>query len=392
MPVTRFPARAEGPTERMVDFIAHLRSNGLAVGTGEAAVALSALPLVNAADPGEVRTALSAVLAKTPEERARFTSLFDAYWHNRGSERTGTTPHASTQGQRRSRPGLFDPAHQKPKGNKADTPDEGDDEGDAAGEGEGRLVASGRHNLAKVDLRELVQPADLKAAEATAERIARAIRDRRSRRLTKSRRGRIDLRTIARRSLQTGEPMDLAFRTRKERPARIVALVDVSGSMSVYARVFLAFVKGLMGADRTTEAFLFHTRLVRISDALRDGDTLRAVNRLSLLAEGFGGGTRIGANLTAFHQQHARRIVDGRTVVLILSDGYDKDPPELTANALQVLKRRNCRIVWLNPLKGWRGYAPVAKAMAAALPHIDHFASAATINDLAALEGEFSCL
>ena len=160
--------------------------------------------------------------------------------------------------------------------------------------------------------------------------------------------------------------------------------------MTVYARVFLAFLKGLISADRATDAYLFHTRLVRISDALRDRDTLRAVNRLSLMAQGFGGGTRIGANLKQFNAQYAARSVNGRSVVIILSDGYDTDPPEMLAVELARLKRRGARIVWLNPLKGWAGYEPVARGMAAALPFLDHFAAASTLADLAGLESQLN--
>ena len=126
--------------------------------------------------------------------------------------------------------------------------------------------------------------------------------------------------------------------------------------------------------------------MVRVSDALRDNDTLRAVNRLSLMAQGFGGGTKIGASLKRFNQQYAANTVNGRTVVIILSDGYDTDPPAQLGASLQRLKKRNCKIVWLNPLKGWKDYEAVAGGMAAALPWLDHFAPANTLESLAALE------
>jgi uncharacterized protein with von Willebrand factor type A (vWA) domain len=132
--------------------------------------------------------------------------------------------------------------------------------------------------------------------------------------------------------------------------------------------------------------------LVRISDALRDEDPLRALNRVTLLADGMGGGSRIGAALAQFAARDARRFVNGRTVVVILSDGYDSDAPEVIENALLRLRKRGCRVIWLNPLKGWKGYEPVARAMAAALPHIDLFAAANTLADLAALEKELSRL
>jgi uncharacterized protein with von Willebrand factor type A (vWA) domain len=162
--------------------------------------------------------------------------------------------------------------------------------------------------------------------------------------------------------------------------------------MLAYARPFLAFLAGLLRADAAADAWLFHTRLVRIGPALRDGDPLRALNRITLLAEGIGGGSRIGSNLERFARGPARTAVDGRTVVLILSDGYDSDPPGRLDAALARLRRRGGRLVWLNPLKGWRGYAPIAAGMAAALPHLDLFAAATTLGDLAALEPQLAPL
>ena len=144
--------------------------------------------------------------------------------------------------------------------------------------------------------------------------------------------------------------------------------------------------------DRRTDAYLFHTSLVRVSDVMRDNDTLRAVNRLSLLAQGFGGGTRIAANLQQFNRQYAAQCVNGRSIVIIFSDGYDTDPPEQMAMALHRLRRRGCRILWLNPLKGWKDYEPVAAGMAAALPLLDLFAAANTLENLAALEPHLHAL
>jgi uncharacterized protein with von Willebrand factor type A (vWA) domain len=227
-----------------------------------------------------------------------------------------------------------------------------------------------------------------------AETLARAIRDRRSRRRKAARRGRqIDLRRVLRSSLaRGGEPLDLPRRRRPDRPLRLVVLCDVSGSMTVYARVFLAFVKGLTDADTSADAFLFHTRLVRITPALRDRDSLRAADRLSLMAEGFGGGTDIAASLRAFNDSHAARAVGSRTVVLILSDGYCTAPPARLATELARLRRRARRIVWLNPLRGWRDYEPVAAGIAAALPFLDAHLPANTLDSLAALEPHFARL
>jgi uncharacterized protein with von Willebrand factor type A (vWA) domain len=143
-----------------------------------------------------------------------------------------------------------------------------------------------------------------------------------------------------------------------------------------------------MRADTRADAYLFHTKLVRITEALRDKDALRALARLSLLADGFAGGSKIGDSLNTFAQTYGRRFVDNRTVVMILSDGYDTASPDSISDALARLKKRGCKIIWLNPLKGWDGYEPTARAMAAALPHLDLFRAANTLDDLAALEPE----
>ncbi|WP_240932555.1 vWA domain-containing protein [Pelagibius litoralis] len=396
MQVTRFPARAAGTTERMADFMAHLRANGLPVGPPETGIALKALTTIKAWDAAEARLALKAICAGDAERFERFDDLFEAYWLNSGRERQGF----ATRDERRTKhqvptfgPGVDRESRSGEKG-ALDQPEGGDDSDGFSHSGDGKLVASRLRNIEKVDLRELMMPEDLKRAERVAERFGKNIRDRRSRRRKAARRGaQLDLRRIARASVSAGgEPIRLLKRRRPDRPVHLVALLDVSGSMTVYARVFLAFLKGLMSADQRTDAYLFHTRLVPISDALRDHDSLRAVNRLSLLADGFGGGTRIGANLAQFNAQYAAQRVNGRSVVVILSDGYDTDPPAMIATALQRLKKRGCRIVWLNPLKGWKDYAPVAAGMAAALPYLDLFAPANTLESLAALEPQLQRL
>jgi uncharacterized protein len=387
-PVTRFPQRAAGPADRMAGFMAHLRLNGLKVGVEETGKALAALSTVQATEVTEARMALKAVLTSSADDFARFDDLFTAYWNNPGRERAGQAQTTSGSGAK----GVQALEAERATGaGKADRPD-GDTKGEAEQSGEGRRIGSRVTNILSVDLRHVLDPADRAEAEAVAARLARAIRDRRSRRLKADQRGeRMDMRRILRASLSTGgEPIRLYRRARPERPARLVVLLDVSGSMTVYAPVFLAFVKGLMTADASTDAYLFHTRLVRITDALRDPDSLRAVNRLSLLAQGFGGGTRIGGNLSAFNQSYGKRLVSGRSLVMILSDGFDTDPPEVVAQELARLKKRGCRIIWLNPMKGWRDYQPVAAGMAAALPHLDLFAAANTLQSLAALEPDLA--
>jgi uncharacterized protein with von Willebrand factor type A (vWA) domain len=203
----------------------------------------------------------------------------------------------------------------------------------------------------------------------------------------------LDLRRTIRRNIHYGgEPLNLVHRARPDRPVRIVVLLDVSGSMKLYSRFFLQFVKGLVSEWIDTDAYLFHTRLVRVSDALREKDSIKAMARLALMAEGFGGGTRLGGSLKTFNDRHAKRALNSRTVIIILSDGYDTGAPDLMAGELKRLKKRVRRIVWLNPVLGWRDYEPITQAMALALPMIDHFCAANTLESLAAIENDIARL
>lgn len=386
--ITRFTGADPGPAARVSGFMAHLRDHGFRLGVAETETALRALSCVNPIVPSEARLALKSVCAGSVEDIAQFDLLFDAFWMAEGRVRHKVIQSQHATAPKDTRSSRTDETQSSSDRGSIHAPEDGDDGEESYAEGTGKLVASKANNLMKKDLRELVSADDIKAAELVAIRLGKALRDRRSRRRKAATKGvSIDLRRTMRQSLSSGgEPLRLAKRTRPDRPLKIVALCDVSGSMTHYARPFLAFLAGLMRADNASDAYLFHTRLVRITNALRDDDPLRALNRITLLADGFGGGSKIGLNLQQFAGSYARKFVDGRSVVIILSDGYDSDGPEVMGAALAKLKRRGCKIVWLNPLKGWKGYEPVAKGMAAALPHLDAFAAATTLNDLANLE------
>lgn len=386
--VTKFAGRDPGPAARVAGFIAHLRDNGLRLGVAEAHTALAALGEVEASHPVQACRALKAVCTGCKADVDVFDAFFDSYWMDAGRVRTKAIPKAS--------PPSGEGVHSSRDANGADTggagsstaPDTG--RGEAESDGDGKLIATEVRNLMRKDLRDLVRPEEVAEAEAVARQLGVALRDRRSRRRIAARKGdRLHFRKTIRRSLSTGgEPLKLLRKRRPDRTLKIVALCDVSGSMIVYSQVFLAFLAGLMRADTSSDAYLFHTRLVRITEALRDKDTMRAIGRMSLIADGFGGGSKIGPCLARFAETYAKRFVDGRSVVLILSDGYDTAPPSKIGAALAKLRQRGCKVIWLNPLKGWADYAPVALGMAAALPHLDLFSAANTLADLAALEGE----
>ncbi len=395
MQTTRFLERSGSIAERVTDFMSHLRGNGIPVGFVETDAAMRAFASIDVLDVNAARMALKAICARSEDGFERFDELFMAFWLNRGREKSGGAKRGKIRNNasQRSNLSLGDggPADRS-SGTQSEV--DADGTGDASSGGEGKLVASRISNLEKTDFRQLMTPDALAQAEQVARLIARQIRDRRSRRRRADNSGKlIDLRRVARAAVQTGgEPLNLFRLKSPDRPVTLVTLLDVSGSMTVYARVFLAFLKGLMSTDQKTEAFLFHTKLVNIGEALRDHDTLRAINRLSMMAQGFGGGTKIAGNLASFNAQYARRMVNGRTVVIILSDGYDTDAPEKMASEMQRLKKRGCKVIWLNPLKGWKDYAPVAQGMAAALPFVDFFAAANTLDSLKAIAPHLEAL
>lgn len=381
---------------RMAGFIGHLRMNGFPLGPRETEGALDILAQDTEINPDLSRLRLKTALCGRHEDWERFDDLFEAFWFARGKERVRQQKARPGRLESTARPKIWDSILPPDDAAKADATgarsiSDGETDTDAK---TGRLVASRQTALARTDLRHIVDPAELAEAEALAMKLAAAIRFNLSRRRIAAPNGdQLDLRRIIRRSLSKGgEPFDLVRRRRPVRPVRLVLLLDVSGSMKQYSRFFLQFAKGLVGKWLEAEAFVFHTRLLKVSDAMRESDPFRAMTRLALMAEGFGGGTRIGASLRTFNDRHAAQALNSRSVVIILSDGYDTDEPELLAGELTRLRKRARRIVWLNPLIGWRDYAPAARAMAAALPLIDCFAPAGTLEELAQIETQLSRL
>ena len=371
---------------RLAAFVRTLRDNGFRVGLAETRDALSILVSSVARRPAAAKAALRALLCATHSDWERFDAIFDAHWRGRGMRSVQTligVPGESRSSLRRLGEAAAAGFAGMPDHVERGGPDVGGADGRGRREGASRIEA-----LTTADLRHLVDPDDVAEAHALAARLARTMRARLVRRHQARRHGRrLDLRrTIHRNVSHGGTPVELAWRRRKLKPMRLVILLDASGSMSLYTAFFVRFLHGVLDAFREADAFVFHTRLVHISDTLRDRDVGRAVDRLSLMAQGIGGGTRIGESLAAFNRWHARRVINARTAVMIVSDGYDTGDPAQLATEMRRLRRLCRRIVWLNPLLGWQGYAPEARGMRAALPYIDLFAPAHNLESLLALE------
>lgn len=381
---------------RVAGFINHLRLNDFVLGPNKTILALRVLSR-GLTDRDTARQQLKVLLTGRHDEWTRFDTLFEAYWFTQGRERrrwrTAAEPSAKS-GPRTHKAWRDHPGAQERQGDGAAPQIEAEGQDQGGGDASGRLIASDKTGQTKVDLRHIVDADEIAEAERLAYRLACAIRYRISRRFKSANKGsRIDLRRTIRASLaHGGEPIELRRRRVSARPVRLVVFLDVSGSMKHYSRFFLQFVRGLTSVWMDTDAYLIHTRLVRVTDALRDRDPMRAMTRLSLMAQGFGGGTKLGECLSVFNRSYAKKALNSRSVVIIISDGYDTGPPERLAAELERLKKRSHRIVWLNPLLGWKNYRPVTAAMAAAMPHIDHFAAANTLETLAGIERELAHL
>ena len=381
---------APGTRHRLAGFARTLRDNGFRVGLAETRDALQVLTSSAALRPTSLKPALRALFCATHSDWERFDEIFDAFWQGRGMRQRQVlsgVPSASHAPAVKKLAEAHVPQEALGLPDRVERKSDGD--GETQAEGRGRREGASRvENLAATDLRHIVDPEEIAATHALAARLARVMRARLVRRDQIRRRGRrIDLRrTIHRNVSHGGMPFDLAWRRRKIKPLRLVVLLDASGSMSLYTAFFVRFLHGVVDAFREAEAFVFHTRLAHVSPSLRDRDVTRAVEKLSLMAQGIGGGTRIGESLATFNRWHARRVINSRTALMIVSDGYDTGEPGQLGEEMRRLRRRCKKIIWLNPLIGWRDYTPQARGMQAALPHVDLFAPAHNLESLAALE------
>lgn len=215
--------------------------------------------------------------------------------------------------------------------------------------------------------------------------IARRAARRRSPRLRPARRRRgdvPDLRRTVRASLRYGgEPLERHWRTPSERPRALMLVCDVSGSMAPYTRMLLQYLQAAVRSRRRVEAFVFGTRLTRVTRELAVHDPDRALARAAEAAQDWSGGTRIGEALAELNRGYGRRVGRGADAVL-LSDGWDRGDPEELAAEMARLQRCAHRLVWLNPLKAQPGYEPLTRGMQAALPFVDHFLAGNTLSSL----------
>jgi uncharacterized protein with von Willebrand factor type A (vWA) domain len=357
-------------SESLIALARVLRAGGTRVGVGEL---LSAYRAVDAVDPlsrEDVRLALRATLCSSHADLERFDEAFETVFgagalvdplSDLGAIERAALPRAAIPGDDHSEPP-----------SQAEEPD-----AVPAAWSEVELLRTKDFALYSDD--------EIARAHALIARLARRGPTRLSRRMRPARRRghQPDLRRVVRSSLRTGgEPVRRHWRGPSERPREVVLVCDVSGSMAPYARMLLQYLQACVAARRRVEAFALGTRLTRITNELAGRDPDRALERATAAVADFSGGTRIGSALADLNRTHGRRLGRG-SIVVILSDGWDRGDPDLLATEMARLKRSAHRLVWLNPLAANPDYEPLTRGMLAAVPHTDQLLAG---NSLASLE------
>jgi uncharacterized protein len=381
------PPVAPGPLA--VGLATALHRAGLPTTPERAAGLARALQLVPPVDRGALywtcRVALVTHRAQMPVFDAVFSAVFDGRLDPADSRGDPNAP-PPVGAEPRLRPA---PPDRRPPG-EAGGPagpqpvspgeqDGGDDGGDVV-----MAVASAEERLRHTSFADLTAE-ELAAVRELVRRLVLVTPERRSRRTRSTRRGRdrLDLRRTVRAAQRAGgDPLRLLHATRRTRPRRLVLLCDVSGSMEPYTRVYLTLLQGAV-AGAGAEAFVFSTRLTRLTRHLAVRDPDQALARAGATSSDWAGGTRLAAGIGGFVATHGRRGMARGAVVVVLSDGWATDDPEDVAAAMRRLRRLAHRIVWVDPRRAAPGYAPLVGGMAAALPLCDVFVSG---HSLAALE------
>ncbi len=373
-----------------------LRRLGIDVHPGRMLDVAEALQYVDIRVRDEVYHACRALLVHRYEDLAIFDRAFDAFWHDRRtkvprhSEPEIETPVTETPVEQNFSSVLREQrsAHQDSIAAPQRT-EQGDAHADFGRPDvrpyESLPTWSDATAFASKDFAEYT-PEEMGVARAALAPLAWRPGERRTRRWVRGAGPRLDVRRALRQSLRTGgDVVSLPRRERRRRQRPIVLLCDVSGSMERYSRMLLQFAHAIGRRHRGLEAFLFSTRLTRITTDLRVRGLDAAVAAVSRSVPDWSGGTRIGESLRQLHMRWTRRVLRTSSVVLLISDGWDCGDPQLLRDQVARLQRNCHRLIWLNPLIGSVDYAPLTRGLRAALPFVDDFLPARTLTNLADL-------
>jgi uncharacterized protein len=354
--------------ENIVYFARALRAAGIPVGPGAVLDALEALKVAGVGTREDFYWTLHAVFVKRHEHSILFDQAFRIFFRRRGYidqllammlPQAPAAPQAPRAGATRVHEALFAGLDDKLKK-------------DREVELDARMTVSDREVLQRKDFAQMTA-AEIATAKQAMKRFVLPLAELRTRRLTPHLHGHlIDIRRTLRASMKGGgDFIDLRFIGPKTRPPPLVALLDISGSMSQYSRIFLHFLHALTDARKRVSTFLFGTRLTNVTRALRERDPDDALAACSAAVPDWSGGTRIASSLRAFNKLWARRVLAQGAVVLLITDGLERDADETLAFEMDRLHRSCRRLIWLNPLLRFEGFEARARGIKAMLPHVD---------------------
>jgi uncharacterized protein with von Willebrand factor type A (vWA) domain len=358
--------------DNIVYFARALRAAGLPVGPGAVIDALAALQVAGVGTREDFYWTLHAVFVKRHEHSVLFEQAFRIFFRRRDylqklmalalPQAPGLAPEPPKPAAQRVHDALFADIADKLKVNEVEVMQDF------------RLTTSDREILQQKDFAQM-SAAEIVAAKDAIARLVLPLDEVRTRRTMPGRRGRlIDLRRTLRASMKAGGAViDLKYLSPRTRMPPLVALLDISGSMTDYTRLFLHFLHAVTDARKRVSSFLFGTRLTNITHALKAKDPDEALASVSASVLDWSGGTRIASSLHEFNQKWARRVLGQGAIVLLITDGLERDPDEHLAFEMDRLHRSCRRLIWLNPLLRYDGFEPKAKGIQAILPHVDEF-------------------
>jgi uncharacterized protein with von Willebrand factor type A (vWA) domain len=381
-------------------FARALRRAGLPIGPGRVIDAIRAVEAAGFTEKRDFYWTLHACFVNRPEHGRIFAQLFRLYWRDpRYLEHMMAAMLPAIRGVQEERPAqaaekraaeaLLDGAEAPPQ-EDVETPEQ-----DALIEVDASLTMSTSERLRTLDF-ELMSLAEVAEAKRMLAKLSLPIKPLPSRRSVASfGRGTLDVKRSLRAALRRGGEMDgLALKRPKPRWPNLVVLCDISGSMSQYSRIILHFLHAVAnerGAGwAQVHAFTFGTQLTNITRHLRTRDVDAALKAAGAEAQDWEGGTRIGQSLAAFNKHWSRRVLGQGAVVLLITDGLDRDDPDALAREMKRLHLTARRVIWLNPLLRWDGFAPKAAGIRAMLPHVDSFRAGHSIESLEALAAAIS--
>lgn len=382
------PAPASGAlSENILHFARALRSAGLPVGPGAVIDAVRAVEVAGVRNRIDFRSTLEAVFVNKHEHMVIFDAAFKMFWKRRGFlEKLIAMMSPLAEPQQEEGQPAKKPEAGATRVAQALLPKHEPEQAEAEIELDQSFTVSASEVLQKKDFAQMTAE-EIAAAVKAIDRLDLSDNEVRTRRFTPDAHGaRIDLRRTLRRSLRAGgSSIELARRSQATRHPPIVAICDISGSMSDYTRVFLHFLHALTDKRRRVHTFLFGTRLTNVTRALRYRDPDEALAQCSAEVEDWSGGTRIGTCLHRFNREWSRRVLGQGAIVLLFTDGLEREGSEELQREMERLHKSSRRIIWLNPLLRYDRFEARALGIRAMLPHVDEFRPVHNLSSIAQL-------